>query len=123
MSFDVDLGVDFTTLAIGLVVIYLVFWGFRKARQVSSAKAHLLVDTGALLLDVRTKQEFESGHLPGAVNIPLPMLTADPAQVGNDKQRPIVVYCASGTRSAVASVVLGRFGYAQVADLGPMKRW
>lgn len=106
----------------GLVLIYGVFWVIRRARQTTPAQAHLLVDTGALLLDVRTKTEFEAGHLPGAVNLPLPKLTADPAAVG-EKTRPVVVYCASGTRSAVASTVLRRNGFVQVADLGSMSRW
>lgn len=106
----------------GLAVVYAIFYFVRRARQVTPAVAHQWVERGALLLDVRTKAEFDTGHLPGATNIPLPILTANVAAVG-DVKRPVVVYCASGTRSALASVVLKRFGFSQVADLGPMSRW
>jgi len=115
-------GGDLMPYVVGVAVVYGVFWAIRRARQTSPKQARLLVDTGALLLDVRTPAEFEAGHLPGAINLPLPKLTANPAAVG-DPQRPVVVYCASGTRSAVASTVLRRVGFAQVADLGSMSRW
>jgi phage shock protein E len=107
---------------LGAITVYVVFWVFRKARQISSKTAHLMVDTGALLLDVRTIKEFEAGHLPNAKNVPLPMVTSNPSAVG-DTKRPIVVYCQSGTRSALASMVLRRAGFAHVVDLGPMSRW
>ena len=115
-------GVDVVPFVVGLVVVYLAFWVLRRTRQVTSKTAHLMVDTGALLLDVRTASEFASGHLPGAVNVPLPTLTSNPLAVG-DRQRAVVVYCQSGTRSALATVVLRRAGFSQVADLGPMGRW
>ncbi len=115
-------GVDLVPFVVGLLAVYFAFWVFRRARQVTSKTAHLMVDTGAVLLDVRTPKEFEGGHLPGAINVPLPTLTSNPLALG-DRQRPVVVYCQSGTRSALASVVLRRAGFSQVADLGPMGRW
>ena len=115
-------GVDLVPFGVGLVVVYLAFWVLRRSRQVTAKAAHLMVDTGAVLLDVRTAKEFAAGHLPGAVNVPLPMLTNNPAAVGSSEQ-PVVVYCQSGTRSALASVVLRRAGFSQVADLGSMARW
>lgn len=89
--------------------------------NVSRAEAHHLVENGALLLDVRSPEEFQSGHLEGAVNIPVQDLEARMGEVGS-KERPVVVYCHSGMRSGRAAQMLQRAGYA-VRDLGPMGHW
>lgn len=80
-----------------------------------------LVAEGALLLDVRSPAEFQRGHLTLAANIPADELRARIADVGTT-QRPVVVYCETGARSAQASAVLTGAGY-QVRDLGPMASW
>jgi phage shock protein E len=76
---------------------------------------------GAIVLDVRSPEEFEAGHLPFALNIPLKSLTARLGELG-PPPRAIVVYCRSGMRSAVAANVLRRAGYT-VCDLGAMENW
>jgi phage shock protein E len=83
----------------------------------------LLADKGAkaLLLDVRTAEEFGAGHIPGALLFPYDELEAkfkDP-----DKGRPIVVYCRSGRRSAIAKTTLERMGYRNVSDFGGYGNW
>lgn len=83
-------------------------------------RAHELVDEGATLLDVRTPGEFASGHVEGAVNIPVQELGARMAEVPRD--RPVVVYCHSGARSASAAERLSSDGY-EVLDLGAMSNW
>ncbi len=92
------------------------------ARQfVAPAEAHRLVEKeGALLLDVRTPQEFAAGHVPGAVNIPVQELPARLDEIG--APRKIVVYCHSGRRSTIAAGVLEKKGH-DVANLGPMTAW
>jgi len=80
-----------------------------------------LVAKGALLLDVRTPAEFCAGHLADAINVPVQELPARLCDVG-PISRPVVVYCRSGGRSAMARALLTRAGY-QVADLGPMTAW
>lgn len=80
-----------------------------------------LVADGALLLDVRTHTEFQEGHVPHALNVPVQDLPARLSELG-PTTRPIVVYCRSGGRSAHASSLLRRAGY-QVKDLGPMTAW
>ena len=122
MSFDFDIGVDFVPFVIGLSVVFVGFWVFRKLRQVKPELAHEWVERGAVLLDVRSEAEFASGHLPGAINVPLPVLTRQTDGVG-EVTKPVVVYCASGMRSALAERVLKRAGFTQVADLGSMSRW
>lgn len=88
----------------------------------SSAEAHRLVEAGALLLDVRTPEEFAGGHIQGAVNIPVQELERRMAEVG-DRERAVVVYCRSGARSATAAAMLRDAGHRRVHDLGPMSRW
>lgn len=80
-----------------------------------------LVAQGALLLDVRTPAEFCTGHLANAVNVPVQELPARICDIG-PTSRPVVVYCRSGGRSAMAQLLLARAGY-QVRDLGPMTAW
>lgn len=80
-----------------------------------------LVSQGALLLDVRTPTEFTEGHVEGALNIPVQELPAKLASVG-PKERPIVVYCKSGGRSATAAKILTGAGY-EVLDIGGMGNW
>jgi phage shock protein E len=77
------------------------------------------VNDGAVLLDVRTPGEFASGHLDGAVNIPVDELADRLGEIEGDQ---VVVYCRSGHRSAKAAAVLEGAG-KQVTDLGAMGNW
>lgn len=94
----------------------------RTRGDIAPADAHRLVKEGAVLLDVRTPEEFASGHIDGAVNIPVQVLDSRMAEL-TDKKRPIVVYCRSGARSARAASALRAAGYASVHDIGPMSAW
>ena len=76
---------------------------------------------GHLLLDVRTPEEFNSGHIPGAVNISVESLSSRLSEVPDDQ--PIVVYCRSGNRSATASQILADAGYSEVYDMGGIITW
>ena len=68
----------------------------------------------ALLIDVREPGEYASGHIPGAVNVPLS--TIDRADLPTD--RPLFLYCLRGSRSARAAGILRRRGYGQVRSIG-----
>jgi rhodanese-related sulfurtransferase len=106
-----------------VVVGFAVAWlGFTRLGKISNAKAHELVASGAILIDVRTVGEFAQGHLPGARNVPLQELSNEAPALMSEHQ-PIVVYCASGMRSAVARRILRAAGGEQVHDLGAMSRW
>ncbi len=74
-----------------------------------------------LLLDVRTPEEFASGHIPGAVNISLQTLESRLSELPTDQ--PIVIYCRSGNRSATAANILLRRGFAPLYDLGGILTW
>lgn len=89
----------------------------------SGSEARELVAGGALLVDVRTPEEYAGGHIDGAVNIPLQELEQRVHELGPDKSRAIVVYCRSGNRSAQARRFLEGHGFTAVHDLGPMSAW
>ncbi|MGE0787805.1 MAG: rhodanese-like domain-containing protein [Sandaracinaceae bacterium] len=84
------------------------------------AVAHERVQSGATLLDVRTPEEFASGHIEGAINIPVDEVDRRMTEIPAD--RGVVVYCRSGGRSARAAATLSAAGY-EVTDLGPMSAW
>lgn len=77
----------------------------------------MLVKEGALILDVRTKGEFDSGHIRGAVNIPVDQLRNNLSRL-KDKNQVIITCCASGMRSASAKAILSSCGYTEVYNGG-----
>ncbi len=76
------------------------------------------IRNGALIVDVRTVYEFEDEHFPGAINIPVNDLLPRMSELGEDKERPIILYCASGARSAYAAMILKSHGYKDVTNAG-----
>jgi phage shock protein E len=74
------------------------------------------IQNGAVIIDVRTEGEFQSGHYPGSKNIPVNMVAARMSEI--PKGRPIVVYCSAGGRSASARDILIRHGYSDVINAG-----
>ncbi len=90
--------------------------------KVDGATAKALVQSGAKLVDVRMPDEFASGHVPGAVNIPVHEIKSRLAEIGPPTTK-VVVYCRSGSRSASAAYTLQKAGYANVYDLGPASAW
>lgn len=107
-------------IGVALIAVLLV-GGFGSKADPHEVKA--LVEEGARLVDVRTKAEFSSGHLERALNIPVGDLERRVSELGDDKAGPVVVYCASGLRSANAKRILVRAGFKDVHDLGGMSRW
>jgi rhodanese-related sulfurtransferase len=79
------------------------------------------VDERLLILDVRTLDEFAAGHLSGAILMPYDEIERKFSDA--DKQRPIVVYCRSGRRSAIAKTTLVGMGYTNVTDFGAIANW
>jgi phage shock protein E len=94
----------------------------RLGGRTTGEEAREILEKGGRLVDVRTPREFASGHLPGAVNLPVDDLVNRLREVG-PKDTPVVVYCASGNRSAQAASLLRAQGYTSIADLGAMRRW
>lgn len=100
-----------------LVILYFVY------RQYSSYKVRrllpLLKEEGAVLVDVRSPEEYASGHAPDTINIPLSSLSAELSKFPRDQI--IVVCCASGTRSAMARKLLQTNGFKKTYNAGPWK--
>ncbi len=86
----------------------------------TGAEAKKFVAAGAVFLDVRTPDEFSELHLDGARNLPLSDLQRALPTLPKDK--PIVVYCAVGSRSAMAASILAAAGF-DVKNLGAMGNW
>ena len=76
-----------------------------------------LLQEGAIILDVRSKGEFEGGHIKGALNIPVDQLRNNFSKL-KDKNKPIITCCASGMRSASAKSILISGGYTSVFNGG-----
>jgi len=84
----------------------------------TQVKAWSMIDAGALIVDVRTPAEFQSGHIAGAKLIPLNTIGANINKFGTDKSQPIVVYCQSGSRSGSAESLLKSAGFTNVLNGG-----
>lgn len=89
---------------------------------VDGETARRLVAAGARLVDVRTRQEFDAGHIDGALLIPYDQIAARAAELG-PKGTPVVLYCRTGRRTALAARALAEQGFTQVWDLQGMSNW
>ena len=92
----------------------------RQASSIDGPSAKSLVAGGAVLVDVRTPEEYAGGHVDGARNLPVDTLGNHLAELPRDK--PIVVYCAAGARAARAARLLASAGY-DARDLGGIGNW
>lgn len=89
----------------------------KKSADINGYVEEIKTVTGALLVDVRTPQEYAAGHIPGSINIPLERIL-DIKNVIGDKNTPLYVYCRSGRRSSQAAAELEKAGYRQVVNIG-----
>lgn len=92
-------------------------FNFLKQPDIDQGIAEYKTVRGAILLDVRTSQEYQSGHIPGSTNIPLQTIDKI-SSVAKDKAVPLYVYCHSGARSRQAAGALQRMGYTNVTNIG-----
>jgi phage shock protein E len=80
-----------------------------------------IIANGGIIIDVRSKGEFSSGHAKGSINIPLDQLSSNFKKI-KSKEQPIITCCASGMRSASARNILKSAGYLHVYNAGPWSR-
>jgi phage shock protein E len=88
--------------------------------RVSSDVVLQKIQAGAHVVDVRSPEEFRAGAYPGAVNIPLQLLARRLDELPKD--RPVVLYCASGLRSGTAARLLTQAGFSDVVNGGGLNR-
>ena len=84
----------------------------------------VMIGTNDLILDVREQDEYDSGHIPGAVLLPVGSIDEDTAaEVIPEKDSTILVYCRSGNRSKTASSALAELGYTNIYEFGGINTW
>jgi len=106
-------------LVVAVVIALLLL---KRAGQTPSADAQEQLKNGALVIDVRSPEEFTADHLRTAINIPLEQIDQIlPLQV-KDKNRVLLLHCQSGVRSAIAAHKMQGMGYTNVSNLGSFSR-
>ena len=93
------------------------FFDFLKQPDINKGVREYRNTNGAVLLDVRTPQEYREGHIPGSQNVPLQQLDKI-SSVADNKNVPLFVYCYSGGRSRQAASMLQHMGYTNVQNIG-----
>lgn len=94
-------------------------------RQVTTEEAVNIMQTeeNYVILDVRTAQEFASGHIPGAALLPNETIGTEDIPLLPDKDQLILVYCRSGNRSKQAAENLAQLGYTNIVEFGGINSW
>ena len=116
-------------LAVALASGGMLLWPFVRRTTggpwVTPAQAtHLINREDAVVLDVRDTNEFASGHVLGAKNLPPARMETAASEVVKKKDRPVIVYCDGTDRSGKALAVLKKQGFTRVANLsGGLKAW
>ena len=93
------------------------FFDFFKQSNINQGIEEYKMTVGAVLLDVRTLQEYQEGHIPESKNVPLQQLD-NIVSVAKNKDIPLFVYCYSGSRSRQATGMLQRMGYSSLRKTG-----
>ena len=93
--------------------------------NITAEEAKRIMDTedGYIILDVRTQEEYDQGHIPGAIVISHEEIEEKAEQVLTDKEQLILVYCRSGRRSKIAADALVKLGYTNVKEFGGIITW
>ena len=93
--------------------------------QISGAEAKALMDSesGYIIIDARTQEEYDQGHIPGAMLIPEYEIADRAENELPDKDQLILVYCRSGRRSKIAAEALVKLGYTNVKEFGGIIDW
>lgn len=93
--------------------------------NITAEEAKNIMDTeeGYIILDVRAQEEYDQGHIPGAILIPNTEIEAKAEEVLTDKDQLILVYCRSGRRSKLAAEILVDLGYTNIREFGGIIDW
>ena len=93
--------------------------------NITAEEAKQIMDSeeGYIILDVRTQEEYDQGHIPGAIVISHEEITEKAEDVLTDKDQLILVYCRSGRRSKIAAEALVELGYTNIKEFGGILDW
>ena len=107
------------------IILSVAAVGDARYQQITQEEAARIMveDTGYIILDVRTKEEYDEGHIPGAINIANEDIGTDELPDLPDKNQMLLVYCRSGRRSKEAAEKLAALGYTQVLEFGGIMTW
>ena len=122
-------------LAISLIAFFLLGCAKQAAKsdnekltgyqKITPAVVKERLDKGEklIIVDVRTKEEYDGGHIPNSLLIPYDEIEKKAPALLTDKNAAIIVYCRTGRRSEIAAKALIGMGYANVADMGGISDW
>ena len=110
-------------LVIGGLFMFMQSGNANQTMTYQELQNKLNVKENFVLLDVRTQEEFNAGHIPSAILLPYDEINLKAATVLPEKEKEIVLYCRSGRRSAIAKKALVELGYKDVKDFGGINRW
>ena len=99
-------------------VIAAMFSVIFSGCEINAAKSDFAIPSDAVLIDVRSAEEFRAGHLPGAVNIPHTEIAEKISGIAPEKSTPLYLYCRSGRRVGIAMETLKKSGYTTMYNLG-----
>lgn len=94
-----------------------------KKLSMKQAKEKLDVDKDIILIDIRTHEEYDTGHIPGCIHIPLQELEMRIGDVAPHLDQVIYYYCRSGVRTLTAGAILDYMGYTNLYDIGGIIDW
>lgn len=94
-------------------------------QQITQDEAKKILDSGEdfIILDVREQDEFDEGHIPGAILLPYTEIESKAETLLPDKNKQILVYCRSGRRSKIAAESLVKLGYTDIKEFGGIIDW
>ena len=93
--------------------------------NITAEEAKRIMDSeeGYIILDVREQDEYDAGHIPGAILIPYTQIAEKANEMLPDKEQLILVYCRSGRRSKIAAEALAELGYTNIKEFGGIIDW
>lgn len=112
---------DWIIVAVTVVLLFAYIF-LRRKGQISADAAAEHLKRGALVIDVRSPAEYNTGHLQRAINMPLPEIETLIARRVHDKNQVLLLHCQSGTRSGMAKNKLAALGYTNAYNLGSYDR-
>jgi len=110
------------TVLLVVAALAVIVFLLKRTGELASEDAAEYLTKGALVIDVRSPEEYNTEHLPNAINIPLDVIEAAMPQRVPDKRQVLLLHCQSGMRSAMAVRTLKGMGYTNAFNLGSLAR-